>query len=122
MAKNVLERLTNSIGTLTEAQKRVADYILKHPSEVAFMTIEKLAKNSRASVATIMRLAYSQNFDGYSDMQQELKDIVLLQVTPAAKLSASAKKITDNKLLLQCAEVQMDNIRNTVTFITYSMA
>ena len=118
MAKNVLERLAHGIGDLTDAQKRVADYILKYPSEVAFMTIEKLAKNSRASVATIMRLAYAQNFDGYSDMQRELKDIVLLQVTPASRLSVSAKKITNNKLLLQCAEMQIDNIRNTVSFMS----
>lgn len=117
MAETILQVLERGIASFTDAQKRVADYLLKNPSEVAFMTIEKLAHNSGVSVATIMRLAYALDYEGYSEMQKELQKIILQQVTPAGQLASSVKKLTNNKLLLRCAEMQIENIRKTVEFI-----
>ncbi len=122
MPKTILDTLEQGMEKFTGAQRRVADYILKNPSEVAFMTIEKLAHHSGVSVATIMRLAYAQNYEGYSDMQKDLQKIVLQQVSPGVKLSANLKKLTNNKLLLQCAETQIENIRRTVGFISDEVA
>ena len=122
MAKTILETLEHGITGFTGAQKRVADYILKNPSEVAFMTIETLAKHSGISVATIMRLAYALKYEGYSDMQRDLQKIVLMRLSPSNRFAANLRKLSNNKLLTQCAENQIANIRRTVDFISDEVA
>ncbi len=122
MNHTILEILRQDIDTFSGAQKRVADYILKYPSEVAFMTIERLAHESGSSVATIMRLAYALRYEGYSDMQKDLQKIILHQVSHPNPLPSDVKTLSNNKLLMQCAEMQIENIRRTVKFISDDVA
>ena len=55
--------------SFTSAQRKVADYILKNPTEVPFMTTDQLAVVIGVSVATVMRLAYALGYTGYSHFQ-----------------------------------------------------
>lgn len=118
MGKSALHALEEKIEHITSSQRKVADYILKYPTEAAFLTIEQLAGLTGVSVATIMRLAYSIGYTGYSQFQKELQEVLRNRVTPPNRLEANVKKIGKNKLLVDCAELQMDNIRKTVELLS----
>ncbi len=104
--------------TLTPAQRKVADYILKYPMEATFLTIEQLAGLTSVSVATIIRLAYSLGYDGYTQFQKSLQALLRDQISPPNRLEANVKKLGKNKLLVDCAKLQMENIRKTVEFLS----
>lgn len=114
----VLQLLEEKMEDFTSAQRKVADYVLKNPTEVAFMTIEQLASNIGVSVASIMRLAYAVGYSGYSQFQKDLQEMLRNQVAPPTRLEENLKKIDKNKLLVSCAEVQIANINKTVDFLT----
>lgn len=118
LEKTALRSLEDNIELFTPAQKKVADYILKYPTDAAFLTIEQLAGYTGVSVATIMRLAYTVGYSGYSQFQKELQELLRKRVSPPNRLEANVKKIGTNKLLVDCAELQMENIRKTVGFLS----
>lgn len=118
MGKGALHALEENIESVTSSQKKVADYILKYPTEAAFLTIEQLAGCTGVSVATIMRLTYSIGYTGYSQFQRDLQELLRKRVDPPNRLEANVKKIGNNKLLIDCAELQMENIRKTVGFLS----
>lgn len=118
METSVLQILEEKMEDLTSAQRKVADYVLKNPTEVAFLTIEQLASNIGVSVASIMRLAYAVGYSGYAQFQKDLQEMLRNQVAPPTRLEQNLKKIDKNKLLVACADVQIANINKTVDFLT----
>lgn len=116
--KTALQDLAEKMEALTPAQRKVADYILKFPMEAAFLTIEQLAGLTSVSVATIIRLAYSLGYDGYTQFQKALQALLRDQISPPNRLEANLKRIGKNKLLINCAELQIKNIRKTVEILS----
>lgn len=118
MEITVLQLLEQKMEDLTSAQRKVADYILKNPTDVAFLTIEQLSGHIGVSVASVMRLAYTLGFTGFAQFQKELQEILRNRVAPPTRLEANLKKLGKHKLLVECAEVQISNIRKTVEFLS----
>ncbi len=67
----VLTRLTTGSG-LTDAESRLASYILDHADEVIGMSIDVLAKESFTSSATVVRLCKKVGAQGYRDLLVQL--------------------------------------------------
>ncbi len=119
MVRNTaLQDLQENMEILTPAQRKVADYILKYPMEAAFLTIEQLARLTSVSVATIIRLTYSLEYAGYTQFQKDLQALLRDQISPPNRLEANLKRIGKNKLLINCAELQIQNIRTTVEILS----
>lgn len=118
LVKNVLQVLEEKVDGLTFSKRKAADYILKNPTEAAFLTIEQLSGHTGVSVATIMRLAYELGYSGYSHFQKDLQEVLRNRVAPSARFGINLEKVGKNKLLLDCAETQINNIQKTVSFIT----
>lgn len=103
---------------LTDTQKKVADYIIKNPMDVAFYTIDQLAGIVSTSTTTIMRLTFSLGYSGYSEFQKGLQEILRSKAAPHTRLEANLKDITNNDLWHQYAEFQINSIQNTFELIT----
>ncbi|MGP3740385.1 MurR/RpiR family transcriptional regulator [Bacillus sp. 4A_MP2] len=55
--EDLIYKLQHKVVELTDAQRRIADYIVQNPMEVAFLTVDKLASKVGTSTATIMRFS-----------------------------------------------------------------
>ena len=64
--------IKSGYGKLRTSEKRVADYILEHMEEIREMPLEKLAKDSRVSQPTVVRMAKALGFGGYKELRYEL--------------------------------------------------
>lgn len=103
---------------LTMSQRKVADYILKNPTEVAFLTIDQLSRLVKTSTTTIVRLTVTLGYSGYAMFQKDLQELLRNRVTPPQRLATNIKRIGQNKLLVDCAKTQIDNITSTVSFLS----
>lgn len=121
-AKTVLGKVERKLDELTSSQRKVAGYILNNSKEVSFFTVEHLASQTHVSVATVMRLAYSLGYSGYAEFQKELQDFILNEAAPSSRLAVNIKKLSKNKLLIQCAEKQIQNIQKTVSSVSDQQA
>ncbi|WP_126424887.1 MurR/RpiR family transcriptional regulator [Brevibacillus marinus] len=109
-----ITKLKNHISKLTATQRKVADYIIKNPMDVAFLTVDQLAGIVGTSTTTIMRLAFSLGYSGYAEFQKELQELLRNTAAPHTRLEANLKSINERNLLTRCADNAIANIQNTV--------
>ena len=116
--ENPIVKLQSKISELTESQRKVADYIIKHPLDVAFLTIDQLAGVVGTSTTTIMRLSFNIGYSGYTEFQKGLQEILRNQAAPQTRLEANIKGISENNLWGRYTEKQINNIQDTLDTIS----
>lgn len=114
---NPLNHLTENISLLTATQKKVADYILQHPSEVAFLTVDQLARKVQTSSTTIMRLTFALGYSGYSEFQKGLQSILRDKSAPHTRLETNLKDVDQDDLWGNVINHHLNQIQNMVKII-----
>lgn len=65
-------RIERAFDGLSVAERRVAEYVLEHPSKVIHMSVSEFAALVGVSEATIVRLCQRIGFKGYHDLRLRL--------------------------------------------------
>ncbi|RZL85040.1 MAG: MurR/RpiR family transcriptional regulator [Rhodococcus sp. (in: high G+C Gram-positive bacteria)] len=76
-----------SASRLTPGQKRVADYCMERPQEVAWGSVADLAAHSHTSSATVVRACRSLGYTGF----QHLRSALLRELGASARTPASSR-------------------------------
>lgn len=71
------KRVQANLPSLSPGQKKVADFILQNLEYFSYATLAKLSKDIGVSETTIIRLAYSLEFDSFSQMQNAIRSQLL---------------------------------------------
>ena len=94
-----LMSIKNNYKKLTDAEKKVADYIVKNSSEVIVMSISELSEKSNSAKSAVIRCCKSLGFNGYSDLKislaMELSKNKQLNYTPYISPDDNAGDILD---------------------------
>ncbi|QBD76595.1 MurR/RpiR family transcriptional regulator [Ktedonosporobacter rubrisoli] len=72
VSEGVLARLRAMYEALTEAEQRVADFIMQHPQETIHLSVQVLAQRMQVSEATIVRCCRSIGYHGLRDLKLAL--------------------------------------------------
>lgn len=67
-----LVRLRETMEELNPSERKVADYILRHPDEVVGLSVAQLSERSGASQAAIVRLCKTMGLKGYPELKLKL--------------------------------------------------
>ncbi len=78
--KDVILQIRENYGSFSKSHRKLADYILQNPGEVAFLTINELGHKLGVSPATITRFSRRLEFQGYSEFQRALYRLQQRQV------------------------------------------
>jgi DNA-binding MurR/RpiR family transcriptional regulator len=70
-------RIHGTYSALRSAEQRVADFILKHPEELIYLTVTELAERTQTSESTVVRLCQKIGYKGYQEFKIMLaRDLV----------------------------------------------
>jgi DNA-binding MurR/RpiR family transcriptional regulator len=105
------QRITDVKGTLTPAERRVADAVLQRPERVAFGTVAELAREARAGGATVLRLAAKLGFEGFSELQDAVQDELSQRLRPAVERIRSPQR---GDVVGRVLERELDNVQRTL--------
>ena len=70
--KDVVSQIRENYDSFSKSHRKLADYILDNPGDVAFLSINELSQVTGISPATITRFAYKLEFRGYNEFQRGL--------------------------------------------------
>jgi DNA-binding MurR/RpiR family transcriptional regulator len=76
--------ISDRLNAFPTKTRRVAEFILTHPSEFAFHSISDVADRLEVSKAQLVRVARVLGFEGYSSLKNFLKQTVLEQISPSS--------------------------------------
>ena len=107
----VAERIRIHSASLTAAERRVAEAILRSPQSVGFGTVADLAEASKVGAASVVRLASKLGYDGYSDLQASIQHDLMRQLRPAVE--RIEETVGDGPRSAHAA-VELANVRATI--------
>ncbi|HLF28292.1 MAG TPA: MurR/RpiR family transcriptional regulator [Anaerolineae bacterium] len=75
------ERIKVAYADLSPSFQRLADYLMDHPYEAAFMTATQLGKQLDVDTATVVRFAQKLGYPGYPELLDEVQAEVRVQLS-----------------------------------------
>lgn len=88
-SNDIFTRIQTSSKSFTKAEHKVADFILKSPKKILYMSITDLAENCGVGDTTVFRFCKTLNLSGYQDFK------MLLAQSISGAESASALTLSD---------------------------
>lgn len=96
-----LERIRAQLPSLSKTQSKIAHYILDHYDKVVFYSSAKLSRACGTSESSVIRLATTLGYAGYSDMQRALQDMLKSQLSMSNRLDLMAAHESDCDSIMQ---------------------
>lgn len=96
---------------LSETERKVADYILKHPQKVIYLSITDMAANCGVSDATVVRLCKRLRMHGYQELKVSLAQDI---VSPMERIHEA---VSEND---SCGEVMTKVFHTTIQALQYT--
>jgi len=84
--------LAGQLAEGSPGQRRLAEFILRHPIRVSALSIEELARATGVSAPTISRFARGLALGGFAEMRAAVAEAVQAALDPVAKLQ---RQLTD---------------------------
>jgi len=108
--KGVFDVIRSRYPLLSEAKRRVAEYILANWEDAAFLSASKLGSRVGLSESVVIRLAGELGYDGYPELQAALQRELKQQLTMVDRLDRAARHASASGELAK--DVWANDIRN----------
>lgn len=112
MKNNVLKRIKEGAIVLSPKQMHLANYILNNYKEVSFMSSAEVARAAGVSESTVVRLAMSLGYSGYSTFQDSLQEFIQKEISTLDRFTVP--EVSDEGTIYQKVFVKEVNIINKV--------
>lgn len=99
---------------LSKGQRAIADYIINHYENAAFMTAAKLGVAVGVSESTVVRFAVELGYDGYPKMQSAIQEMLRDKLTSVQRIEITENKLTTDNALDTVLEQDIEKIRRTL--------
>jgi DNA-binding MurR/RpiR family transcriptional regulator len=83
---------------LSPKERAVADFVLEHREEAAFLSAAEIAGRLGTSDATVVRAATALGYSGLPELKRELIDALRARATPAVRLGRSLEELGEDPL------------------------
>lgn len=84
---DVIGEMRASYDRLTQSQKRIAEFIVDQPEQVAFSTVDEVANQLGVNPSTIVRFTYRLGLAGFPDLQNRIQARLRTRLERAENLS-----------------------------------
>lgn len=112
------KEIISSYRNLTASQKKVADFVINHSYESAFLSITGLAKRTGASEASVFRFAQRIGFENFSDFRQVLEENLKKEIKPESTFSVLKENEIDESIIASVVKQDVKNINDTILNIS----
>jgi len=114
MAFDIAQCIRNVYSTLSKGHKKIANAILYDYEKVADMTAAKFGIFVGVSESTVVRFANSMGFEGYSELQRAVQELVRTRLTPNQRIEMTKKRIGKGDILEGVMNADISKIRYTI--------
>lgn len=76
------EKIKEKYQTLSKSQKKIADYIMEHFEQAAFLNAVRMAETAGVSESTVARFAAVMGYATYGELQKDMLAMIQKKFTP----------------------------------------
>lgn len=112
---DIIRQIRTHYSDFSKSQKIIADFITNYYDKAAFMTAASLANATSVSESTVVRFANKIGYEGYRDLQNDLKDLIKSKLTTVQRLNLANSDYTNyTDLISRFMQKDMDNIKKAI--------
>ncbi len=113
MGNDISERIRKYHPSFSKSQKKLSAAIIEEYDKVAYMTAARLGRMVGVSESTVVRFAYTLGYEGYSDFQKAVQELVREKLTPNQRIDVTNFRIGEGDILEKVSESDISKIRST---------
>ena len=114
MAADISERIKAVYSTLSKGQKKIANAVLYEYDKVAYLTAARLGDLVGVSESTVVRFADELGFEGYSQFQLAVQELVRIKLTPNQRIEITKQRIGRGDVIDNVMESDINKIKHTL--------
>lgn len=114
MTADISQLIKNSYSDFSKGQKKIANAILTNYDKAAYMTAANLGALVGVSESTVVRFANELGFDGYSDFQRAVQELVRTKLTPNQRIEVTKQRMGSGDIIEKVMESDINKIRYTL--------
>lgn len=114
MAADISERIRAIYSTLSKGQKKIANAVLNDYDKVAYLTAARLGNMVGVSESTVVRFADELGFEGYSQFQLAVQELVRIKLTPNQRIEITKQRIGRGDVIDNVMESDINKIKYTM--------
>ncbi len=96
---------------LSRAQQRIAGYLVRHESDIPYLTEHDIARETGVSVATVSRFWSAIGFDNLKDVKRRQQSQGAAR--PADKMKDKLSRMSESPLPMQMIDMEIRNLEET---------
>lgn len=111
---NIYDRLIKEYPTLSKGRKRIAEYILNHGEEAAFMNAAELAEKANISESVVVRFSSWLGYPKYINMQKDLREELKKSMNVVERMNQYDQPVgSTDEMVKNVLDNDLDNINKT---------
>lgn len=114
MAIDISKRIRRCYPRLSKGHKKLANAVLNEYDKVAFMTASRLARKVGVSESTVVRFAAKLGYEGYSEFQTAVQELVKMRLTPNQRIEMTKQRIGRGDIIENVMTSDISKIRRTM--------
>ena len=114
MAADISERIKAVYSTLSKGQKKIANAVINDYDKVAYLTAARLGELVGVSESTVVRFADELGFEGYSQFQLAVQELVRIKLTPNQRIEITKQRIGRGDVIDNTMESDIAKIKYTL--------
>lgn len=114
---DLIEQIEAALPGLSKGQRLIARYIVDNYDKAAHMTASALGTEVGVSESTVVRFANEMGFDGYPQLQAQIRETVRVKLTSVQRVAAVNDRIPEDEILAYSLTADMENIKSTIDTI-----
>ena len=114
MATDISQRIEKGYSGFSKGQKKIANAIINEYDKTAYMTAGKLGDFVGVSESTVVRFADELGFEGYSQFQLAVQELVRIKLTPNQRIEITKQRIGQGDVIDNVMESDMNKIKYTL--------
>lgn len=112
MTDDISHRIRKCFSSLSKGQKKLANAVLYNYEKTAYMTASKLGHFAGVSESTVVRFANELGYEGYSEFQRAVQQLVKTRLTPNQRIELTKQRMRGD-IIENVMEADIDKIRHT---------
>jgi DNA-binding MurR/RpiR family transcriptional regulator len=115
---NLRDRVQDHFGVLTRVQKDLIQKMLMDYEEYIFLSVDEAARRTGVHKSTLVRLAQSLEYEGYTELRSDLQDLYRQEITPGEKLGRTLADVDAENLYQQVVETEMLYLKDSLKTVS----
>ena len=101
-------------ASFSKGQRRIAQYVVEHYDEAAFMTAQRLGEVVGVSESTVVRFAAELGLDGYPELQKAVQEMLRSRLNTLQRIEVSRMRMTESEVPDRVMAYDIANVRQTL--------